>query len=201
MNPFTFPLCIRSKANIKKITGSIIADASVFSDDLIPYSYMWVDMGNYYGAFASGKYVKKAMKIIEDFKPEVLLGIGGGKVIDAAKLTASYKTLPFISIPTAASHDGISSPRASIKDLEKPTSVGTQAPLAIIADINIISKSPYRLTASGCGDILAKYTAVKDWKLAHKLKGEYYGQYAANLALMSAKLVMKNARAIQRKSV
>jgi len=145
------------------------------------------------------EYVKEAMKKIEEFKPEALLGIGGGKVIDVAKLAASYNDLPFISIPTAASHDGISSPRANIKDLGKPISVDTQAPLAIIADIGIISESPYRLTASGCGDIIAKYTAVRDWELAHKLNGEYYGEYAANLALMSAKIVMKNVKDIQRK--
>jgi glycerol-1-phosphate dehydrogenase [NAD(P)+] len=148
---------------------------------------------------SSFRYVKETMKLIDDAKPEALLGIGGGKVIDVAKLAASNYGLPFISIPTAASHDGISSPRANIKDLEKPTSVGTQAPLAIVADLDIISKSPYRLTASGCGDIISKYTAVRDWELAHKLKNEYYGEYAANLALMSAKLVLKNAKAIRQK--
>jgi glycerol-1-phosphate dehydrogenase [NAD(P)+] len=142
-------------------------------------------------------YVKETMNLIGDTKPEVLLGIGGGKVIDVAKLAASNHRLPFISIPTAASHDGISSPRAHIKDYEHPTSIETQAPLAIIADLDIISKSPYRLTASGCGDIISKYTAVQDWTLAHKLKNEYFGEYAANLALMSAKLVIKNANAIR----
>jgi glycerol-1-phosphate dehydrogenase [NAD(P)+] len=143
------------------------------------------------------RYVKETMNLIGDTKPEALLGIGGGKVIDVAKLAASNHQLPFLSIPTAASHDGISSPRAHIKDLEQPTSIETQAPLAIIADLDIISKSPYRLTASGCGDIISKYTAVQDWILAHKVKNEYYGEYAANLALMSAKLVFKNANAIR----
>lgn len=148
---------------------------------------------------SSYRYVKETMKLIDESKPEVLLGIGGGKVIDVAKLSASNNDLPFISIPTAASHDGISSPRANIKDLEKPTSVDTQAPLAIVADLDVISASPYRLTASGCGDIISKYTAIRDWELAHKLKKEYYGEYAANLALMSAKLVLENAKAIRRK--
>jgi glycerol-1-phosphate dehydrogenase [NAD(P)+] len=145
------------------------------------------------------RYVKETMKLIDETKPEVLLGIGGGKVIDVAKLAASNSHLPFISIPTAASHDGISSPRANIKDLGKSTSVDTQAPLAIVADLDVISESPYRLTASGCGDIISKYTAVRDWELAHKLKKEYYGEYAANLALMSAKLVLRNAKAIRKK--
>lgn len=106
--------------------------------------------------------------------------------------------MPFISIPTAASHDGIASTYASIKGAEKPTSIEAQAPIAIIADTRIIVESPYRLTASGCGDVIAKYTAVRDWKLAHRLKNEYYGEYAASLALMGAKLIMQNANLIHR---
>lgn len=144
--------------------------------------------------------VKKVTQQIKKFKPEVVLGIGGGTVIDVAKLSATYEDIPFVSIPTAASHDGISSSRASIKGVSEPASIKTQAPIAIIADTNIIINAPYKLTASGCGDIISKYTAVKDWKLAHQIKNEYYGEYAANLALMSAKLVMKNAKIIAENS-
>jgi glycerol-1-phosphate dehydrogenase [NAD(P)+] len=143
------------------------------------------------------KYVNKARKVIQGFKPEVVLGVGGGKVIDVAKLASSFEGVPFISVPTAASHDGVSSSRASIKDLGSPTSMSVQAPIAIIADTDIIARSPYRLIASGCGDIVAKYTAVRDWRLAHKLKGQYYGEYAASLALMSAKLILRNAAVIR----
>jgi len=140
--------------------------------------------------------VDQAINTIENLKPDVVLGIGGGKVIDVAKLAASEKTTPFMSIPTALSHDGISSSRASIKGLTGPMSIETQAPIVIIGDVRVIFRSPYRLTASGCGDIISKYIAVNDWKLAHKNRGEYYGDYAANLALMSAKLIMKYANVI-----
>lgn len=143
--------------------------------------------------------VKTTTDIIEVLKPSVVLGIGGGKVIDIAKLSSSQKNISFISVPTSLSHDGISSSRASIKEVGRPVSVEAQSPIAIIGDLEIISKSPYQLTASGCGDIVAKYTAVKDWKLANKVNVEYYGDYAANLALMSAKLVMRNAKVIQEK--
>jgi len=142
------------------------------------------------------KYVNKARKVIQGFKPEVVLGVGGGKVIDVAKLSSSLEDVPFISVPTAASHDGVSSSRASIKDSGSPTSISVQAPIAIVADTDVIARSPYRLIASGCGDIVAKYTAVRDWRLAHKLKGQYYGEYAASLALMSAKLILRNAAVI-----
>jgi len=121
----------------------------------------------------------------------IYLGIGGGKSIDAAKYAAYVNNGYIVSIPTAPSHDGIASPFASIKGLDKPTSIYTRTPYAIIADIDIISKAPPRLLRSGVGDLLGKITAVKDWELAHRLRGEYYGEYAAQLALLSAKHVMK----------
>jgi len=152
--------------------------------------YMTVDQ-------STMEYVKLAEGRIAEGKPCLVLGVGGGKDIDVAKLSSANMKLPFISVPTTASHDGISSPYASIKGFDRPYSVKAQAPVAILADAKLIAESPYRLLASGCGDIIAKYTAVRDWRLAHKIKNEYYGDYAADLALMSAKLVMKNAQAIR----
>jgi len=102
-----------------------------------------------------------------------------------------------MSIPTAASHDGIASPLVSIKGLNKPYSVMAQSPMAIIVDTSIIIQAPYRFTASGCGDIMAKFTAVRDWELAHNDKDEYYGEYAASLSLMSSKLVLENSSVIK----
>ncbi len=138
-------------------------------------------------------------KQLKDQKPRVLFGVGGGTIIDAAKLSSASQNVPFISIPTTVSHDGIASPLASIKGSDKPYSIMAQAPMAIIADTEIISQAPWRFVVSGCGDVISKFTAIKDWKLAHTEKGEYYGGYAASLALMSAKLVTENADAIVQK--
>jgi glycerol-1-phosphate dehydrogenase [NAD(P)+] len=133
---------------------------------------------------------------IKTLQPQVLFGVGGGTIIDSAKVSSGKLKIPFISVPTTVSHDGIASPLASIKGSDKPFSVLSQAPLAIIADTQVIAKGPWRFVVSGCGDIISKYTAVKDWQLAHFENGEYYGGYAASLALMSAKLVTENAELI-----
>jgi glycerol-1-phosphate dehydrogenase [NAD(P)+] len=50
---------------------------------------------------------------------------------------------------------------------------------------------------SGCGDVISKFIAVRDWRLAHVEKNEYYGEYAASLAWMSATLVEEKADSIQ----
>jgi len=131
-------------------------------------------------------------KQVKELKPRVVFGVGGGTIIDAAKISSAGQNIPFISVPTTVSHDGVASPLASIKG-DRPYSVLAQAPMAIIADTEIISRAPQRFMVSGCGDIISKFTAVKDWQLAHLEKDEYYGGYAASLALMSAKLVTENA--------
>jgi len=132
---------------------------------------------------------------IRRIRPSFLVGVGGGRVIDLAKYSSSRAGLPFLSVPTAASHDGIASSRASLRRLG-PLSVEARTPLAILADVGVISRSPHRLTASGCGDLLAKFTAVRDWRLSHRLTGEYYGEYAAQLALMSAEMTARHSRLI-----
>jgi len=126
-------------------------------------------------------------------KPQVVFGVGGGTKIDVAKLGSARQGIQFMSVPTTVSHDGIASPLASVKGFEKPYSIMAQAPIAIIADTNIIMHAPWRSVVSGCGDVIAKITAVKDWKLAREEKNEYYGEYSSSQALMSAKLVIRNA--------
>lgn len=138
--------------------------------------------------------IDEAMRILEEFKDdnvEIVIGVGGGKAIDIAKYVAYNLNAKLISIPTAPSHDGIASPFASIKGLDKPTSIKTIMPSLVVADIEIISKAPRRLIIAGCGDLIGKFTSVLDWRLAYKLRGEYYGEYAASLALLSAKHVVK----------
>jgi len=125
-----------------------------------------------------------------------IIGVGGGKSVDVGKLAAFRKHISFYSVPTSASHDGISSPFASLKGLDRPYSVMAKPPLGILADIDVIASAPRRLLSSGCGDLVSKLTAVKDWQLANKVTGEYYGSYAANLALMSANVVIEDSKRI-----
>ncbi len=146
---------------------------------------------------ATTAQVLKIQREIRRVRPDILVGVGGGKDIDVAKLSSQRSEIRFLSVPTAASHDGIASPLVSMKGFDRPYSYLAHSPIAIVADISIIAKSPYKLIASGCGDVVAKYTAVRDWKLAHRIKNEYYGDYAAELALMSSRLVIRNANTIR----
>jgi glycerol-1-phosphate dehydrogenase [NAD(P)+] len=136
--------------------------------------------------------VEKVLGIAREVKAEVLIGVGGGKAIDIAKYVAYLNNSYFVSVPTAPSHDGIASPFASIRDMGKPVSMKASTPVLVIADVDIIAKAPRRHIIAGCADLLGKLTSVLDWRLAHKLRGEYYGDYAASLSILSAKHILKN---------
>jgi glycerol-1-phosphate dehydrogenase [NAD(P)+] len=122
-----------------------------------------------------------------------LIAVGGGTVIDIAKLASFGIKVPFISIPTIASHDGIASPQASIKENDDPLSLRARSPAAVLADTAVLSKAPYRMLASGCADVISNLTAILDWQLAWRLKREYYSSFAVALAETAANLLIENA--------
>ena len=128
---------------------------------------------------------------------DFLIGVGGGRVIDTAKIVSYNIDRPFISIPTAASHDGIASARASVPTVEGHASLEAQPPMAIIADTGIIASAPHRLLAAGCADVISNYTAILDWELAHRVKGEAMSEYAITLSKMTAEILVKDAPLIK----
>lgn len=136
--------------------------------------------------------VEKAENIIQEFHPCLVIGVGGGKNIDVAKLSSFKNNIPFISVPTALAHDGVASPSCSLKGLDLSHSIQAQTPIGILADTYIIKKAPHFLISAGIGDILSNLIAVKDWKLGHRIKNEYFGHYSALLSRMSAELILQN---------
>ena len=126
-----------------------------------------------------------------------LLGIGGGKAIDVAKSASDDLDVPFVSIPTAASHDGIVSGRSSIPEGDTRHSVAADPPVAVIADTGVLADAPWELTTAGCADIISNYTAVADWRLANRLKDVHYSRYAGALSEMTAEMLVENADSIR----
>ncbi|MEM2636821.1 MAG: sn-glycerol-1-phosphate dehydrogenase [Candidatus Korarchaeota archaeon] len=136
---------------------------------------------------------KDLINVVKEESVDVVIGNGGGRVIDSAKIVAHATNIPYISVPTAASHDGISSPIA-VTGPGKSIFVGP--PIAIFMDMGTILSAPRRLLISGCGDLIAKVNAVMDWEFAHRKRGEYFGNYAASLARNAGYTVIENAEGI-----
>ena len=147
---------------------------------------------------------KRAMKSVTDLlrreRSDYILAVGGGKTIDVAKYAAWKAECEFISVPTVLSHDGIASSRVSMPNSRGVASMDAVAPIAIVMDSKVIANAPYRFLVSGCGDTVAKNTAVLDWELAYRLGRDDKSDYACALSLMSAKMVMDSADLINSRS-
>ena len=102
-----------------------------------------------------------------------LIALGSGTIHDLTRYVAHQDAIPFIACPTAASVDGfVSTVSAMTWEGFKRTMPGV-SPVAVFADTQVFKEAPTQLTASGVADLLGKYTALLDWKIAQLVTGEY----------------------------
>lgn len=116
------------------------------------------------------------VEILEETLPEetdLIIAVGSGTIHDLSRYVSHKWGIPFVSVPTAASVDGFVSTVAAMTWDGMKKTVPAQAPLYVFADTDIFSKAPYRLTASGMSDLMGKYIALTDWKIAALVTGEY----------------------------
>ncbi|PSP78153.1 NAD(P)-dependent glycerol-1-phosphate dehydrogenase [Halobacteriales archaeon QS_1_68_20] len=146
---------------------------------------------------ASFDAVQRVIDEARAVESDYLLGVGGGKAIDLAKSASDELDQPFVSVPTAASHDGIVSGRSSIPEGDTRHSVAAEPPVAVVADTGVLADAPWELTTAGCADIISNYTAVADWRLAQRLKNVEFSEYAAALSEMTAEMLVDNAESIR----
>ena len=131
-----------------------------------------------------------AGRIIED-GVTTALAVGGGRVIDSVKLAAARTGVDFVSIPTAVSHDGISSPVASLVGRNGTRcSHAARMPCGIVVDVCAIGSAPPATIRAGAADLLSNLTACLDWRLAGSKGCEHYDAYAAMIAETAARPIL-----------
>lgn len=121
---------------------------------------------------------------------DAVVGIGGGKALDAAKYAASMVGRPFVAVATALSNDGVASPVASLDSHGRRASYGVHIPIAVIVDIDYVLHSPVEHRRSGVGDVVSNLAALADWRLAAAVTGEQLDGLAVTLARSAAEAVI-----------
>ena len=146
---------------------------------------------------AQGLHSEKGM--IEDMmtrlerKPDVIVVVGAGTLMDFGRYSAYKLGIPFVAIPTLASSDGFTADICSVILNGQKKSIPMLAPILVVADLDIIKGAPARLVASGINDILSKYISLVDWKIAKLVDGEYYCPMVADLAQEALDIMRKAA--------
>jgi glycerol-1-phosphate dehydrogenase [NAD(P)+] len=159
LKDYTHPLCVTDEF--------IYAQYSNTLEEIIEAPCKWV---------MASAYPRNSPLSLEGI--DIVIGFGGGASLDVAKLIARDTNLSWVSVPTAASHDGIASEVASVSHEGYKYSMKCKGPLAVIADIAIISKAPPRLKLAGLGDIICKTASLAEWKLARDVKDEPFDERA-----------------------
>jgi glycerol-1-phosphate dehydrogenase [NAD(P)+] len=124
---------------------------------------------------------------------DAVVGIGGGRTLDVAKYAASIVGLPMVAVATSLTHDGLASPVASLEHRGHKGSYGVHIPLAVVVDLDYARRAPLEHLRAGLGDLLSNLSAVADWELAARERGEPIDGLAVALARAGAEALLNSA--------
>src|SRR6267378_3150311 len=117
--------------------------------------------------------------------PDLLVGVGSGVVSDLVKKVSLDAGVPNWCIATAASVDAYSSARSAIRVAGYHRAVPARPSEVIVCDLDVLVRAPRRLFLAGLGDLLAKYLASLDWRLAARVTGETYCDVLGGFAMQA----------------
>jgi glycerol-1-phosphate dehydrogenase [NAD(P)+] len=123
-----------------------------------------------YNAHADEKHICKLLINTND--DNMIISVGSGSITDIARFVSYKQHLKFISVPTAPSMDGYASSVSALTIDGIKTTLSAKPPELIFANLEILKNAPHVLIKAGFGDLMGKYTALSDWRLAHILLDE-----------------------------
>lgn len=124
---------------------------------------------------------------------DALVGIGGGRTLDVTKYAATRMGLPMVSVATNLAHDGVCSPVSSLETEVGKESFGVSMPIAAVVDLDYVRRAPAEMVRSGIGDVVSNLSAIADWELAGRERGERVDGLAVSFARLAAESVLHHA--------
>ena len=91
-----------------------------------------------------------------------------------------------VAVATSLAHDGLASPVASLEDAGRKHSYGVQMPIAVMVDLDYVRRSDPAMRRGGVGDVISNLSAIADWRLAERVRGEVVDGVAVTFARTAA---------------
>lgn len=143
-------------------------------------------------------------ELMVNFNPEqdeFIIAIGSGVINDICKYVSYKLNKEYMIIATAPSMDGYASNVSALTLNNSKVTYPANLPKAILADTNILKDAPTRMILAGFGDIVGKFSALKDWRLGHLVNGEYLCEEIYNLVNYSVNNVLSQAQNIKNRNM
>jgi glycerol-1-phosphate dehydrogenase [NAD(P)+] len=97
---------------------------------------------------------------------DVILGVGGGMAMDAAKYAAWRSGRRVVLAPSVLSVDACVANSIAVRVEGTVTYRGFVVAERIVVDLDLVRRAPPHLNRAGVGDLLSIHTALHDWRLA-----------------------------------
>lgn len=131
--------------------------------------------------------VESLRELIYQNSVDLIIGVGGGKVIDVTKRLSLLQRVNCVFIPTMISNDGLISPISVLSTKQgRKISIAGQMPLGVVIDFEIIKSAPKKYLQAAAGDILSNISALFDWKLSNAHQDEQINDIAYQMSEMAA---------------
>ncbi len=111
----------------------------------------------------------------------LMVAVGSGSINDSTRYVSHRLGIPYIIVGTAPSMDGYAGDSSAIVCRNNKISFWGHYASAILLDTDILAAAPHRMITAGFGDVIGKYIALTDWKLARDVRGEYYCESISGL--------------------
>lgn len=122
---------------------------------------------------------------------DIIIAVGGGKVLDVVKRCSYLNNINHISIPTIISNDGLISPVSVLKDRHnKHISLPGLMPMGVLIDLDIILNSPLKFLHAAAGDLLSNISSTNDWIISQINRKEPINDLAFQMSRNSATSLM-----------
>jgi glycerol dehydrogenase len=139
-----------------------------------------------FGGECSHAEISRIVQAAREARAGVIIGAGGGKVLDAARAAAADLDLPVVNCPTVASSDAPCSALSVIYTEEgvfQEYRFYRKNPELVLVDTHVIAQGPPRLLASGMGDALATWFEARTCVAGHVRNMRGGGSTRSALAL------------------
>lgn len=113
----------------------------------------------WYGGECTWANIQTLSQTVNEKKAELVIAVGGGKVMDTGKAVAYQSNVPCITVPTIAATCAAFTPLSIIHDDQGRYVENTPesaCPIGIIVDTQVILEAPAKWFYAGMGDTLAK---------------------------------------------